>query len=66
MYAMELNKVRELQDHINGSDEIGAILSEDALRQLSKSLTALIPENVDSLGENTFAYGFCRQGEEDY
>ena len=56
----------EPQTHINGSDEIGAILSEDALRQLSKSLTALVPENVDSLEEGAFAYGFRRQGEEDY
>lgn len=32
-------------------------LSEDALRQLSKSLTEHVPDNVNSLDEDEFAYG---------
>ena len=55
---MELKKKSELQDHINGTDEDKAILSEDALRKLSKSLTAFISKNVDSLEESAIAYGF--------
>ncbi len=63
---MEVNNEPEPQDLINGSMENGAILSEDALRQLSKSLTRLIPSNVDSLEDGAFAYGFHRQDREDY
>lgn len=63
---MELNKERELQDLTHGSNEIKTILSEDALRQLSKSLMRLIPNNVENLEEGAFAYGICRQAEEDY
>lgn len=65
IYVMELNKKCEIQDHTNGTDEYKAILSEDALRKLSKSLTALIPKHVDSLEENTFAYGVRPQAEKE-
>ena len=45
-------------DLINGSKENRAILSEDALRQLSKSFTKLIPNDVvSSLHEDVFLYG---------
>lgn len=57
---MELNKKRELQDLTHGSNEIKTILSEDALRQLSKSLMRLIPNNVENLEEGAFAYGIYR------
>lgn len=60
---MEPKEECEVQDHINGTDEAIAILSEDALRKLSKSLTAVIPKNVDSLEESTFAYGVRPQAE---
>ncbi len=63
---MEVNNEPEPQDLINGSMENGAILSEDALRQLSKSLTKLIPSNVDSLEDGALLYGFHRQDGEDY
>lgn len=63
---MELNREREPQDLVNGSNENKAILSEDSLRQLSKSLTGLIPNNVDVLEEGVIAYGIRRQAEEDY
>lgn len=43
-----------------------AILSEDSLRQLSKSLTGLIPNNVDVLEEGVIEYGIRHQAEEDY
>ena len=68
IYAMEpRNKEREPQDLIKGSNENKAILSEDAMRQLSKSLTVLIPnKNVDSLKEDAFAYGLWCHVEEDY
>lgn len=57
---MQLNEERELRDLINGGNENRAILSEHALRQLSKSLTGLIPDNVDNLEEDAFAYRFRR------
>lgn len=61
------NKEREPQDLIKGGNENKAILSEDALRQLSKSLTVLIPnKNVDSLEEDAFAYRLRCHAEEDY
>lgn len=62
---MELNKEREPRGLINGSNE-KPLLSEDALRQLSKSLTALIPDKFDSLEEDDFTYGFRKQTGEDY
>lgn len=48
---MELNDEREPR---GTSNEI--TLSEDALRQLSKSLTVLIPRNADSLEDGAFGY----------
>ena len=63
---MELNREREPQNLINGSNGNKAILSEDSLRQLSKSLTGLIPNNVDVLEEGVIAYGIRHQAEEDY
>ena len=63
---MEFSKECEPQDLISGSNDNRTVLSEDALRQLSKSLTGLIPNNVDSPEKGAFAYGFYRQAEEDY
>lgn len=63
---MEFNKERESRDLINRGNENIAILSEHALRQLNKSLTGIIPRNVDSVEEDAFAYKFCRQAKEDY
>ena len=60
--VMELNKERGFQDHINGSDGNKAILSEHALRELSRSLTVLIPKDVDRLEKSAVAYGSRRQG----
>lgn len=59
---MELNKECGSQDHINGSDGNKAILSEDALRELSKSLAVLIPKDAERLEESALAYGSRRQG----
>ena len=64
---MELYREREPQDLINGSNEIKAVLSEDALRQLSKSLTGLIPNNhVNCLEEGSFMYVIRRRAQENY
>lgn len=51
---MELNDERELRGTTDGSNE--TTLSEDALRQLSKSLTVLIPKNVDNFEDGAFGY----------
>ena len=58
---MDINEECEPQDPINGSKENGAILSVDALRQLSKSFTKLIPTDVSSPGEDGFAYGLHKR-----
>ena len=58
---MEIDKECKSQDLINGSGENRAILSVDALRQLSKSFTKLIPNDVSSLGEGGFAYGLHKR-----
>ena len=58
---MDVNKEREILDLIDNTSENKAILSEDALRQLSKSLTKLIPKTVESRGDSVFAYGFPAQ-----
>ena len=58
---MEINQESKPQDLINGSKKNGAILSQHALRQLSKSFTKLIPNNVSSLDEDTFAYGLHKR-----
>ena len=63
---METNHECEPKDLISGSNEIRAILSEDALRQLSRSVTKLIPNDVDNLGEDIFAYGLLNWIIEDY
>ena len=63
---MELNKEREPRGLINGSSENKPLLSEDALRQMSKSLTALIPDKLDGLEEDGMRYGFRKQTGEDY
>ena len=59
---MDLNKERAIQAHINGSDGNKAILSEDALRELSKSLAVLVPKDVDRLEESAIAYRSRCQG----
>ena len=58
---MEIKEECKPQDLINGSKENRAILSQDALRQLSKSFTKLIPNNVSSLGKDAFAYGLHKR-----
>lgn len=63
---MELNNEREPQETTNGSNEDGTTLSEHALRQLSKSLMTLIPNNVDSLEDDAFGYKFHRPTEGEY
>lgn len=64
---MELYREREPQDLINGSNEVKAVLSEDALRQLSKSLIRLIPNShVNCLEEGSFMYGIRRRPRENY
>ena len=58
---MEIKEECKPQDLINGSKENRAILSQDALRQLSKSFTKLIPNKISSLGEDAFAYGLHKR-----
>ena len=58
---MDINEECEPQDLINGRKENRAILSVDALRQLSKSFNKLIPNDVGSLGEDGFVYGLHRR-----
>ena len=53
---MELNKDFELQSRMSGSVNKKAVLSEDTLRQLSKSLTKVFPNNVDNLEDVEIAY----------
>ena len=53
------------QQRTNGSNENETVLSEDALRQLSKSLTGFIQKNVDDLEQGAFTYGHCLQAEEE-
>lgn len=55
---MELSKERQLPDLTNGSNEKKVILSEDALRQMSKNVTGFIPNNVESPDESAFAYEY--------
>ena len=61
---MKLNNEREPQGTTNGSNEESTILSEGALRQLSKSLMVIIPNDVDSLEEDVFGFGFRRQAKD--
>ena len=58
---MGINEECEPQDLINGSNENRAILSVDVLRQLSKSFTQLIPNDVSNLGDDAFAYGLHKR-----
>ena len=63
---MEANSEPESKGLINGSIDNESVLSEDALRQLSKTMTKIIPHSFDGLEKSTYAYGFDRQAEEDY
>ena len=63
---MEANEECEPQGLIYGSIDGEPVLSEDALRQLSKTLTKIIPHSVDGLEKSTYAYGFDWQAGEDY
>lgn len=56
----------EPQSLVNDSKENEAILSEDALRQLSKSLTKLVPSDVDILEKDVLEYGSHKQNGEDH
>ena len=58
---MEARRGYGPQDLIDGNNENEALLSEDALRLLSKSLTGLIPNNVDSVEDDALAYAFHKQ-----
>ena len=58
---MEINQECEPQDLNNGSKEKREILSVDALRQLSKSFTQLIPNDVSSLEDDAFVYGLHKR-----
>ena len=62
---MEVNRKCEPQDRMNGSVESRAILSEDTLRQLSKSLTKILPDKVDSLEDGEIAYEVPRRPRKD-
>ena len=57
---MEIKEECKPQELIIGSKESRVILSLHALRQLSKSFTKLIPNDVSSLSEDTFAYGLLK------
>ena len=61
---MEIDKKCKPQDLLNGSKENRAILSVDALRQLSKSFIDLIPNDVSSLREDAFGYGLRKRVQE--
>lgn len=56
----------EPQDPINGSKKNEAILSENALRQLNKSLTKLVPSDVDILDKDVLEYESHEQNGEDH
>ena len=60
---MELSKERQLPDLTN---EKKVILSEDALRQMSKNVTGFIPNNVESPDDSAFAYEYHCQVQVDY
>ena len=51
------------QDFIDGGKKNQTVLSEHALRQLSKSLSEHIPNNADRLDEAAFRYDTCCKAE---
>lgn len=63
---MDSHEELEPQSLVNDSKENEAILSEDALRQLSKSLTKLVPSDVDILEKDVLEYGSHKQNGEDH
>ena len=66
LYAMEVSREYEHQGRMTGSVDNEEILSEDRLRQLSKILTKIIPDNVDGLEDGEIAYEIPRQPRKDY
>ena len=63
MCTMGLGEESELQDPIDGGKENKTILSEHALRQLSKTLPGHIPNNAGHLEEAAFRYDSCCKAE---
>lgn len=63
---MDSHEESEPQSLINDSKENRAILSEDALRQLSKSLTRLVPSDVNKLDKDILEYGLHKQTGDDH
>ena len=62
---MEAEEEPEPQEIINSSNGIITVLSEDALRQLSKSLTKIISNDVNGLENGVVAYGLQKRTPED-
>ena len=60
---MAFGKEGELQDLVDDGKNNNPILSEHALRQLSKTLPEHIPNSVDSLDEAAFRYDTCCKAE---
>ena len=63
MCTMGLGEESELQGLIDGGKENKTILSEHALRQLSKTLPRHIPNTADRLEEADFRYYSCYKAE---
>lgn len=63
---MDSHQESKSQSLINDSKENEVILSEDALRQLSKSLTRLVPTDFNILEKDVLEYGFHKQTGEDH
>ena len=63
MYGMGLGEEGEVQDLIDGGKEKKTVLSEHALRQLSKTLPRHIPNNADRLEEAAFRCDTCCKAE---
>ena len=63
MCTMGLGEEGGLQDLVEGGRENKTILSEHALRQLSKTLPGHIPNNADRLGEAAFRCDSCCKAE---
>ena len=63
MCTMGLGEEGEFQDLIDGGKEDKTILSEHALRQLSKNLAGHIPNDADRLEETAFRYDTCHKAE---
>ena len=62
---MEAEEEPEPQETINSSNGNITVLSEDALRQLSKSLTKIISNDVNGLENGVVAYGLQNRTTED-